>query len=189
MDVEAGPPMTQIATLAKQHEAARSLVWQGRELALHTRAGQTIVTPFVGAIGYHSGLHVLDPHGLVNREVAQSGLKRRARATPGHDLFADIRFFERWKPDYAYVSIVSPELLDEAEAKYCGWFGGCGCTILGWDDEAMLAVYRPVLIRIDDPEGRERYLLLAERDPAPDGSDNGWCEPLLRPRNLRVSTR
>ena len=138
-----------------------------------------IVTPFVGAIGYYSGLHVLDQHGLVSREVARSDLERRARATPGHDLFANISFFERHKPDYAHVSIVSRAALVAAGAEYCDW------VFLRWGDAPMLAVYRPVLIPLDEPQGGESYLVLAERDPTPQGGDHGWCEPLLRPENVR----
>jgi hypothetical protein len=183
MAAEMGPPLSQLAAVDKQHEAARSLVRLGRALARHTEPGRTIVSRFVGAVGYHSRLRVLDQHGLVNREVARSGLERLADATPGHDLFANVGFFEHLEPDYANAAIVSRATLEAAGSEYCEWI------FLRWDDEPMMAVYRPVLVPLDDAGDEARYLVLAERDPVRQGGRERWCEPLLRPENLRLPAR
>ena len=63
-------------------------------LALKARfkPGDSVVAGGIGVRGYYSGLHILDPHGLVNRHVAMAP-KPKKLGTPGHDIGIKRDFF------------------------------------------------------------------------------------------------
>ena len=63
-------------------------------LALKARfkPGDSIIAGGIGVRGYYSGLHMLDPHGLVSRRVAMLP-KEHALGTPGHDIGLTRDFF------------------------------------------------------------------------------------------------
>ena len=62
-------------------------------LALKERfmPGDSIVYTGIGALGYYSGLHIYDRHGLVDRRVAMQ--PHESLRFPGHDKLVSRRFF------------------------------------------------------------------------------------------------
>jgi arabinofuranosyltransferase len=71
----------------------------GRALALHTRPGESMVLPNLGAVSYYTELHAYDPFGLVSRDVARLEQPER-RTSPGHDKGVDPSFFYDRRPVY-----------------------------------------------------------------------------------------
>ncbi len=80
-------------------DRAREWARVGRALALHTRRGESIVLPNLGAIAYPTELFAFDPFGLVSPEVARRKTPPR-RVSPGHDKVVDASFFFDRRPDY-----------------------------------------------------------------------------------------
>jgi arabinofuranosyltransferase len=80
-------------------ERAREWAAVGRALALHTKAGESIVLPNLGATTYPTELHAYDMFGLVCPEVARRPTQPR-RLSPGHDKGVPVAFFLDRKPDY-----------------------------------------------------------------------------------------
>ncbi len=79
----------------------RAREWErvGRALALHTRRGESIVLPNLGAMAYPTELFAFDPFGLVSPEVARRKTSTR-RVSPGHDKYVEASFFFDRRPDY-----------------------------------------------------------------------------------------
>ncbi len=93
---------------------ARAKEWAqlGRALKLVASPGDSIVLSNAGAAGYHSGLVVRDPFGLVDREAARAATAR-PRASPGHDYAVPIEWFLERRPTYMMAWLAprdAPEL-------------------------------------------------------------------------------
>ncbi len=154
----------------------------GRLLERHAAAGSSLVRSAIGAVGFYSEVTIFDQYGLTDRELARTPAERvpsRAAHIGGHDKFGDLAFFEPRRPTYAYAAFQLRADLERPNSALVRRVFGPST------DEIFLTIYRPVLIPAPAPGEPDRYLLLAERDPDPDGSDHGWREALLRPENLR----
>jgi arabinofuranosyltransferase len=92
-------PKSETQQWCAMRDRAREWAEVGRALALHTRPGQSIVLPNLGAMTYPTALHAYDLFGLVSPEVARRTTPPR-RASPGHDKGVDVGFFLDRKPDY-----------------------------------------------------------------------------------------
>jgi hypothetical protein len=136
-----------------------ALLWSdvGRALALIARPGESLIETRIGAIGYYSGLVILDGFGLVNRELEELDVQP-ARTTPGHDRRVPIERWLRYSPTYSQPAIVGPleaeRSLDEWNATHRGaalpWQGRGSVRLLarelpedmGFRRGAILTVYR-----------------------------------------------
>lgn len=79
----------------------------GRALAVHTTPDQSLVLGAIGAVGYYSGLIILDRHGLVDREVVRRWpVDPEELRLPGHDRKADYLFFADRNPTYRNAKVV-----------------------------------------------------------------------------------
>jgi len=88
---------------ARDH--VRTLAELGRALKEHTRAGESIVTDMIGAIGYYSDLFMYDTTGLVNAEVGHRKVPPRG-LLPGHDKLVLPTFFLKYRPTYMGCAIL-----------------------------------------------------------------------------------
>ena len=97
--------LSEIELLDGERRRSEDLSEMGRALKMYTKPTDSIVIGTVGAAGYYSDLFIFDQFGLVNREVAaMPGHGRRLAA--GHDRYAPAKFFKRYSPTYAQVSLV-----------------------------------------------------------------------------------
>ncbi|MCY2960856.1 MAG: hypothetical protein NTY35_11875 [Planctomycetota bacterium] len=103
-------PIDELTMLDNVRYRAEQWALVGR--ALSTRcAGQSIVLGGIGAVGYFSGLRVLDLFGLVSPAVARLETPLE-RSSPGHDRRVDPEFFLPERPDLlgAWISSTSATL-------------------------------------------------------------------------------
>lgn len=84
-----------------------------RALALHTKAGESIVYGAVGSIGYRTELFVHDPLGLVSPEVARRDAPP-GRESAGHDRRVPPTWFLDREPDYLDAFVVPSALPEHA---------------------------------------------------------------------------
>jgi hypothetical protein len=169
---------TQLEELRWQRFDAELWTDLGLAMKRHCKPTDSLIARGIGAVSYYSDLTIFDRHGLVSAEVSHGNV-RRTRGAAGHDLFVDLQFFEHHHPTYAYAGLHEREELDHADAVLFRRI----FRLKG--DPDLARVYRPVVIPVPELGRGEWYLLLAERDPAPDGGDHGWHEALLQPANLR----
>ncbi|MFH0944267.1 MAG: hypothetical protein V2A76_03635, partial [Planctomycetota bacterium] len=74
-------------------------LWSYARQRVFPEAHPTYVKGAIGAIGYYSGLDILDWHGLVTPRVAHRSLdKNEPLRSPGHDKQVDISFFNHDEP-------------------------------------------------------------------------------------------
>jgi hypothetical protein len=173
-----GEHQTQLEDLRWQRFDAELWSDLGRALARHVPRGASLVARGIGAVSYYSDLTIYDRHGLVSAEVTHGDVERKRGAAAGHDMFVGIAFFERHRPSFAYAGLHATEDLEHPNARlFRQIFGSKG-------DAEMTRVYRPVLVPLPE-RGSGSYLLLAERDPAPDGGDHGWQGALLETAVIR----
>lgn len=76
----------------------------GRALAQVVRPGETWTGGAIGAVGYYSGIDVLDRNGLVNRAVAQREVQA-GTGTAGHEKRVPRVWFKERRPTYYEASI------------------------------------------------------------------------------------
>jgi len=91
--------LSEVEQWRRMRDRAREWAAVGRELALHTRPGESIILPNLGAIAYPTELFAHDPFGLVSPQVARRRTPAR-RASPGHDKGVELSFFFDRRPDY-----------------------------------------------------------------------------------------
>ena len=77
----------------------------GKALAEHTAPGESLVLGTIGAVGFHSDLHIYDTFGLVNR-LGHELEVRRQRRSPGHDRPIPLDHFLRLDPHYVAADLV-----------------------------------------------------------------------------------
>ncbi|MAF64570.1 MAG: hypothetical protein CMJ84_02770 [Planctomycetes bacterium] len=80
-------------------ERAEHWAVQGRALALHTQAGESMIFGALGALGYYSGLEAYDTYGLVTPAVVERG-EAIPHSSPGHDMRVAPSFFFPHHPTY-----------------------------------------------------------------------------------------
>jgi hypothetical protein len=84
---------------------------RGLALAQVADPGDTVVAAAVGAVGYFSGLEVLDQHGLVTKEVAYRPIAPGPlRYSPGHDKHVEPSYFVKYEPRFLYARAVEGKL-------------------------------------------------------------------------------
>jgi arabinofuranosyltransferase len=105
---------SEVQMRTSMNERARGWMDLGRALALHTRAGETMVAGPIGARSFYSRLDFYDIYGLVTPEVIGAA-EPRQRSSPGHDLRVDYLFFNHHRPTYvgAFLSRVDAPLSDQ----------------------------------------------------------------------------
>jgi hypothetical protein len=91
--------LDELETWRRARDRARDDERLAAALALHTRAGESLVRDAIGVVGYRTELVLLDRFGLVDREVARLPLSGE-RTSPGHDRFVSTRWFLHREPDY-----------------------------------------------------------------------------------------
>lgn len=169
---DAWMPLTELQTIENAARGSRELEALGRFLRIHTEPGDSIVMSAVGATAFYCERTVFDSWALTDAELARQPMPREL-TTRGHAKYGDLTWFERRRPTYGFADLVHGSELDWANPKHA-WriFERHG-------DEALMAVYRPVVIPVPEHEDGGWYLLLARRDPTLDGSPHPWHEPLL----------
>lgn len=89
----------------KMRQQSRRWAATGRALARHGAPGESLMLGTIGAIGYHSGLVIHDPFGLVNREeFAQETADERR--SPGHQRRVPFATFLAKRPTYLDALLV-----------------------------------------------------------------------------------
>ncbi len=134
-----------------QKEHAEELVRQGRVLARHTRAGESIVLGAVGAIGYHCDLVVYDRYGLVTREVAERPVREDRKVSPGHDRKVGRKVFLDRDPTYLDYRLVPATRPDEIRAAFLTW------------GKRRFANYAPACVDLASEGSGDEVLLLYRR--------------------------
>jgi hypothetical protein len=179
-------PIPQYNHARATREGVGRWVELGRLIERHTPPGASLIRPAIGAVGYHSGRTMLDPHGLVDRQVARAPAEEvpsHAAHIGGHDRYADLAFFEPRQPDYGYVELVQRETVAVEDPRLVQ-------RIFRTErDQAFRTVYRPVLVPVPEVGGGEWHLLFAERIRAGESAVDRWSGPLHVPDNVRAEHR
>ncbi len=103
--------MSEFARWENQRDNCEGFARRGRALATVAEPGDAVVAAAVGAIGYLSGLEVLDQHGLVTKEVAyRPAPEGPLQTSPGHDKHVEPAYFVKYAPRFLYARTVSGEL-------------------------------------------------------------------------------
>ena len=94
-----------------QQENTVGFTQRGRALAQVAEPGDMVVTAAAGAVGYYSGLEVLDQHGLVTAEVGHRPMPMGPLTrSPGHDKHVEPEFFVKYAPRFLYARAVQGKL-------------------------------------------------------------------------------
>ena len=93
---------------------------RNKEVALtlkqHFKPEDSIVSGAIGALGYYSGLHIYDQHGLVDRRVAMREIDELL--APGHDTSINIDFFLHLEPTIIRFQVVDGTPPDRKNPEY-----------------------------------------------------------------------
>ena len=74
----------------------------------------------IGAVGYHSDLRIVDPHGIVDPVIAHQR-RELGRGTPGHEKFDAEDLLAR-RPDYLLIyNLPAKRLLPERRLRAKVW--------------------------------------------------------------------
>lgn len=96
---------------ANQRENTEGFIQRGIALAQVAEPTDTVVAAAVGAVGYYSGLEILDQHGLVTREVGLRPMPRGPLTrSPGHDKHVEPTYFVKYEPRFLYARAVQGKL-------------------------------------------------------------------------------
>jgi hypothetical protein len=90
--------MSQLERFSHEARLARGWSRMGRALRRAAPRDASLATVAIGAIGFHSDLTIIDPHGLVFPEIAH-GRRALGKGFPGHEKF-DVEAVLARKPDY-----------------------------------------------------------------------------------------
>lgn len=146
-------------------EVQLAALWSelGECLAGHARPGASLATIAVGAVGYHSGLALVDPHGLLDPAIARQDRPLGA-GRAGHEKFDPARVLSR-RPDYLLIdNYPRPRPPAESELPGLVW-GDFNRALLEAPELSRGYAYRPLRCG-------ERYWSLHVRRDAP-GLDAG----------------
>jgi len=92
---------TQFQRFASECEWARQWADIGEWFAARAPADESLCTIAIGAVGYHSGLSIVDPHGIVNPGIAHQR-QELGRGYAGHEKFDVDHVLDR-RPGYILV--------------------------------------------------------------------------------------
>lgn len=167
---------------ANQAENTAGFQRRGRALAQVAAPGSSVVAAAVGAVGYYSGIEVLDQHGLVTKEVAYrpipSGPLTRS---PGHDRHVPPAFFVKYSPTYLYARAVEGTISA----------GRMKDTLDQWQVPlSVMDSYVPDFHEVTAPDASERAFLFVVRRSLP-GEDPAkqWSGFPARRRALNSELR
>lgn len=145
-----------------QNQTAADFARKGLALRQATEPGDSMVEVAIGAVGFYSGLEILDQVGLVTPLVARQPPRPDVWRSPGHDRWVEPTFFlEAGLKPTILASMLTPPL---ARARL-------GPAINGWLASLRLEErwardfvfdFRAVQIR-DETAGELCYLLLMRR--------------------------
>ena len=96
-----GRPARQLDRLVREAHMAEEWSTIGRWLARTASPEHSLATIVVGAVGFHSGLRIIDPHGIVETGVAHLDIEL-GRGYAGHEKF-DVAGLLARKPDYVIL--------------------------------------------------------------------------------------
>lgn len=148
---------------ANQRENTKGFVQRGQALAEVADPTDAVVAAAVGAVGYYSGLEVMDQHGLVTREV---GLRRMQPGpltrSPGHDKHVEPTYFVKYEPRFLYARAVQGRLAA----------GRMKDTLEQWSvDRSVMDRYVPDFYEVTPLDEQRTFLLVVrlregDEDPA-----------------------
>jgi hypothetical protein len=123
--------------------------------------GETLITPVIGTLGYHTELFLFDLFGLVSAEVAHLDASE-AQRSPGHRKSVTRSFFMAREPDYLmHKSFFLSELGSVREVQR-----ELRRTAGTWSSKPAGARYAPLLLSETVDRGGEAdvvHLLLMKR--------------------------
>lgn len=165
-----------------QRENSDGFTERGLALAQVADDADVVVAAAVGAVGYWSGITVLDQHGLVTKEVAYRPMPDGPLTqSPGHDKHVDPEYFVKYEPRFLYARAVDGKLAA----------GRMKDTIDQWEiKEFVKDRYVPDFYEVTIPDQTERTFLLVIRLRQP-GEDSAqvWYRFPARRRALNAELR
>jgi hypothetical protein len=156
---------------ALEYRYARQWASFGAWFRANAPADASLTTVAIGAIGYYSGLTIVDPHGLVDAHIAH-GKQELGRGYAGHEKF-DVQWVLSRRPSYILiVNLLTRVPVPPAAMPQVAW-GDFNQQLLRRPE--LLRAYTYQSVRLDDA-----YLnLLVRRDlPALGGESVRLPEPL-----------
>jgi len=132
-----------------RREASYAQSWStmGKHLRDRAPEGASLSTAAIGAIGYYSDLRVIDPHGLVNREIGRRE-KTLGLGYPGHEKF-DVDYILSERPSYLLLlNLPLPAAVPEETAARMVW-GEFNKAIVR--DPRLRSDYRYEQVRLGGP--------------------------------------
>lgn len=155
---------------------------RGRALAQIADPRDSVVAGAVGAVGYFSGIEVLDQHGLVTKEVAYRPVPDGPlRTSPGHDKHVPPEFFVKYAPRFLYARAVDGKLAA----------GRMKDALEQWDVPTwVMDRYVPDYYEVQLPETHRRaFLFVVRRAEATERPDELWNGFAARRRKLNTELR
>jgi arabinofuranosyltransferase len=154
-----GEPSTQLKEFVSECAHARDWAEIGRWFQGHAAPDASVCTIAIGAVGYYSGLRIVDPHGIVDETIAHKPADIGS-GYPGHEKY-DVDYVLSQRPDYLLlVHILTPRPVAEGALDLMVW-GQFNREVL--NHPTLQEKYRYEVVRIGD-----RYLnLFARRDLPP----------------------
>ncbi|UCE59072.1 MAG: hypothetical protein JSU63_16705 [Phycisphaerales bacterium] len=151
--------VTHLKQFTSECRHARDWASIGRRLRQDAAKGESVCTVAIGALGYYSGMTVIDPHGIIDRRIA----KKRTRlgtGYPGHEKY-DVDYVLSRRPGYILlVHVLTPRPVAERALNLMVW-GQFNRDLL--DHPSLREEYRYEVIEIGG-----RYLnLFVRRDLPP----------------------
>ena len=110
----------ELARRTREGLLARRWSELGGHLARAAEPGASLATVAVGAIGYTSGLVLVDPHGIVDPEIAHLD-RELGRGYAGHEKYDVANLLAR-RPHYLLVfNLAAPQPVPEEELPRLVW--------------------------------------------------------------------
>ncbi|MCP4205293.1 MAG: hypothetical protein GY769_25565 [bacterium] len=102
----------------------------------------SLATIAIGAIGFHSGLTLIDPHGIIDPVIAHSKAKL-GRDTAGHEKY-DVGYVLSQRPSYMLIgNRISRSPMPPAEVVRTAW-GSFNQEVLGTPEFRAAYRYQPI---------------------------------------------
>lgn len=167
---------------ANQRDNTEGFTQRGLALAQIADPTDTVVAAAVGAVGYFSGIEVLDQHGLVTKEVAYRPIPSGPLTTsPGHDKHVEPEFFVKYEPRFLFARAVEGKLAA----------GRMKDTLEQWQvDREVMDRYVPDFYEVFLPNQEKRTFLLVVRLLEPGENPAAlWNQFPARRRELNAELR
>ncbi len=151
-------PGTQLDQFIGECAHARDWAVMGRWFHQHAPADASLCCVAIGAVGYYSGLKIIDPHGIVDETIAHKRTKL-GRGYAGHEKF-DVEYTVARRPGYfLLVHVFTPRAVPEGALNLMVW-GAFNKALLR--EPSLQEEYRYETLRVGD-----RYLNLHIRNDLP----------------------